>query len=251
MLAGHAGPQLLESYDIERRPVPERNTAVALSTWQAHTTWWKWVEDNPDLVTAQSEAGRALRARCDEFLQQNDQENQDFGIESDYRYNGSSVIMADKEVSEPLSDRSRYVPSTWPGARAPAVVLEDGATNTHDLFGTGVHFTLFDFSQNGRHTTEFDEEARKQQLPLRIVHLPNEMHVRGIYERDAVLVRPDGHVAWRCNVAGDACIDVAGVVSMVTGRSPVATDKSVDNSDVVKQAAEVLGEEVGPAIPSC
>jgi FAD-dependent monooxygenase len=39
--------------------------------------------------------------------------------------------------------------------------------------------------------------AARRNIPLKPVHLQDEDHVRAIWERNIVLVRPDRHVAWR------------------------------------------------------
>ena len=47
-------------------------------------------------------------------------------------------------------------------------------------------------------TNTITEAAHRVGLPFEVVEL-NEAKVRQIYQRDFVLVRPDGHVAWRGN----------------------------------------------------
>jgi hypothetical protein len=128
---------------------------------------------------------------------QHDGENKDQWIELGYRYNGSPVIAADEEGKEPPWEKSHYIPSTWPGARAPHLFLNDGKTSIFDLFGTGREYTLVDFTNDNRYTRRFEEEATKLKIPLKAVHLLDEQHARTIWERDAVLIRPDDHVAWR------------------------------------------------------
>ena len=49
---------------------------------------------------------------------------------------------------------------------------------------------------SGVNVSTFTPAANKVGLPLEIVTL-NEEKARETYERDLVLVRPDGHVAWR------------------------------------------------------
>lgn len=243
VLSGFAGPQLLDSYDLERRPVSVRNTAHTSTTFKVHMTMWKWIEENPSLMTAQTVEGRALRKRVDDHLQQYDQENQDFGVESDYRYNGSPIILADNEVTEPPTDRGHCIPSTWPGARAPAVILEDGKTNVHDLFGRGLEYTLINFSTDTGRTTAFEKAARDQHVPLKVIHLPKERHVRTLYERDVVLIRPDGHVGWRCRVKGDD-LEAHHVISTATGKMP-------ETSALVVEAAEKFQGSVSSASVAC
>jgi hypothetical protein len=83
------------------------------------------------------------------------------------------------------------VPSTWPGARAPHVWLRDGRSIL-DLFGKG--FTLLNLS--GIDTARITKAAKRAGLPIATIEIA-EPNVRAIYQRNLVLVRPDGHVAWR------------------------------------------------------
>jgi hypothetical protein len=75
--------------------------------------------------------------------------------------------------------------------RAPHAWLKDGRS-TLDLFGKG--FVLLNFSSTN--TSTISAAARRIGLPLEVISL-NDENVRQAYERDLVLVRPDGHVAWR------------------------------------------------------
>ena len=95
-----------------------------------------------------------------------------------------------------MIDEFRYYdPTTTPGSRVPHVFLKDGTTSIYDLLDEA--FTLVDFSQDGEHAAAFAQVARQMHVPLTTVHLPGEPHVRQIWERDAVLVRPDDFSAWR------------------------------------------------------
>ena len=90
-------------------------------------------------------------------------------------------------------DPNRYIPSTRPGDRAPHVWLAPGHS-TLDLFGQG--FALLGF---GAHTSAADDlmaAARARDVPMTFTAIDNDAAAR-LYERKLVLVRPDGHVAWR------------------------------------------------------
>src|SRR5439155_1078509 len=102
--------------------------------------------------------------------------------------------------------RGRYRLETGGGAPR----LRDGRS-TLDLFGKG--FTLLVLSSQGIDGSAFTDAARQAGLPLDIVSL-DELQVREIYERPLVLVRPDGHVAWR----GDAVpANAAEIIDQVRG----------------------------------
>src|SRR5438034_755535 len=112
--------------------------------------------------------------------------------------------------SAPRLGRAALAGPTWPGVRAPHVWLRDGRS-TLDLFGKC--FTLLVLSSQGIDGSAFTDAARQAGLPLDIVSL-DELQVREVYERPLVLVRPDGHVAWR----GDAVpVNAAEIIDQVRG----------------------------------
>ena len=76
--------------------------------------------------------------------------------------------------------------------------------STLDLFGRG--FVLLNFGSKVEGTA-FKTAARSRGVPLEMVHL-EAAEAASIYQRRMVLVRPDGHVAWR----GDAAPGDAGAV---------------------------------------
>jgi hypothetical protein len=94
------------------------------------------------------------------------------------------------------------VASARPGSRAPHAWLGEGRS-TLDLFGRG--FVLLRFGDAD--TAALEEAAAARKMPLAIVDL-DEPEAAALYERRLVLVRPDGHVAWR----GDAMPDAADVL---------------------------------------
>ena len=95
-----------------------------------------------------------------------------------------------------------------PGARAPHVWLKDGRS-TLDLYGKG--FTLV-------RTGDADPEpimaaAAAANVPLKLTAL-DEPDVVKLHERALVLVRPDGHVAWRGDTAPE---DSGAMIDVVRG----------------------------------
>ena len=65
--------------------------------------------------------------------------------------------------------------------------------------------------------------ARKRRVPLETVTVTESEAVR-LYERRLVMVRPDGHVAWR---ADEVPADTAAVIERVRGAA-VRVHESVD-----------------------
>jgi len=199
MHAGWGGERLMEAYEPERRQIGLRNREAARThagtRLKVGEIWDVRMEDDND-------EGARLRAEIGPQIGAlGNAENEALGIEIGYRYEGSPIICEESGAAPPLDDLV-YRPNTWPGARAPSVFLADDAA-IHDLFGPG--FTLVDFS--GATGTPFTDAAAARGVPLK--HLPvADPNARAIYERDLVLVRPDGHVAWR----GDTVPDDPGTI---------------------------------------
>ena len=188
VLQGWGGPKLLASYDIERRPVGHRNVRMA-------TSFYKNLEkfDYYDAAIEQDGAhGDAARQRLGGLLVEDiGREFRTIGLQIGYRYDPSPICVPDG--SDPLPDDPQtYQPSARPGARAPHVWLSDGRS-VLDHYGRG--FTLLRFP-GAPDTGAIEGAAAQRQVPLTTVSL-NEAAAAALYQRRLVLVRPDGHVAWR------------------------------------------------------
>ncbi len=114
------------------------------------------------------------------------------GIHLGYRYEGSPICWPDGSQAPPDEART-YVPTARPGHRAPHAWLADGRS-TLDLFGRG--FTLLGFGATAGDAAPLVDAARQRRVPLDFVAIA-EPQIAALYERKFVLVRPDGHVAWR------------------------------------------------------
>ncbi|PVH68972.1 hypothetical protein DL98DRAFT_627335 [Cadophora sp. DSE1049] len=218
VLGGYGGPALLDAYEAERRPVAQRAIERSGVHWSVHEDIWGWVKESDKSIV--SKDAEDLKERIRQHATAHDGENRDRGIEFGYRYRDSPIICPDEDGTEepPYLERS-YVPSTWPGARAPHVFLKDRETSIFDIFGQGKEFSLVDFTPDARYASEFVPVAEEMGIPLKVVHLPDEEHARKIWERDAVLVRPDDHVAWRTTTDGDPKkINVKSIFERVVGK---------------------------------
>jgi len=205
-LNGWGGPALLDSYEIERRPVAVRNVARSERHAGVHIEWRRRMDRA--LLDADTAAGAAHRAEIAAFIEAERGENEDHGIELGYRYDGSPVIAHDTGPAPHWTPR-HYTPTTWPGGRPPAVNLPGGA-KLFDRFGP--EFTLVDFATDDR-AAPLMAAANARGLPLRHLRI-GDAHARSLWERDLVLVRPDQHVAWRGNRVAD---DPLALVDHVRG----------------------------------
>lgn len=189
VLQGWGGANLLRSYTAERKPIAMINVneaAAMRANFDKETPFSPEMGDDSDEGRQLREKARAaiMRTRAKEF------QHDSAGIELGYRYENSPICVHDGTPAPEL-DHGLYVPSTWPGARAPHAWLKD-RRSTLDLFGKS--FVLLNFS--GTNSSTITEAAHAAGVPLEVVNV-DEPKVRELYERDLVLVRPDGHVAWR------------------------------------------------------
>jgi hypothetical protein len=109
-----------------------------------------------------------------------------------YRYEGSPIIVADGPLPPEPEDSRIYTQTSHPGCRAPHAWLADGRS-TLDLFGR--NFVLLRFP-GGPKADAVVAAAAKRGVPLDMVEI-TQPEIAALYERKLVLVRPDGHVAWR------------------------------------------------------
>jgi hypothetical protein len=92
--------------------------------------------------------------------------------------------------------------------------MHDGSS-LYDHFGAG--FTLLvtdDRDAAGVHAIR--AAAAASGVPLKVLH-PVEPGIAELYKARFILIRPDQHVAWRGNAAGDA----ANVFKKIVGRATV------------------------------
>jgi 2-polyprenyl-6-methoxyphenol hydroxylase-like FAD-dependent oxidoreductase len=204
VLEGWGGPALLQSYDRERRPIGHRN--VGMST-EFHLEQAAFA-GGLDAIAEASAAGAALRRRLGQSVETLGRAFRTLGLQIGYRYEDSPICVPDGTPPPPDSPES-YVPSARPGARAPHAMLADGCS-TLDLFGRG--FVLLRLG-DGADGAGIAAAAASRGVPLATITL-GEPGLRDLYERNLVLVRPDGHVAWR----GDrAPSDALALVDTVRG----------------------------------
>jgi 2-polyprenyl-6-methoxyphenol hydroxylase-like FAD-dependent oxidoreductase len=188
--AGWAGPHLLASYESERRPVGIRQCDEAMRNFERygsrkpvpHVT-----EDTAEGERARAEVGRRLAAS--NALAWENPLHTHLG----YRYADSPIIVPDGPPPQDPEDTRIYDQTSYPGCRAPHAWLADGRS-TLDLFGR--NFTLLRLGPDAPDTASLAAAAARRGLPIDVVQLREPPVVR-LYERKLVLVRPDGHVAWR------------------------------------------------------
>jgi hypothetical protein len=194
MLKGWGGPHLLQSYETERRPVAIRNVREASGNLKRMLQ--PRAAKPPPEAFAPGAAGDAARTEFGRaYTEMMKREWFSIGIHLGYRYEGSPLIVPDG-TPEPPDAVMDYVPTARPGHRAPHAWLKTGRS-TLDLFGRC--FVLLRFGAHPPDEAALIAAARNAQLPLEVANIADP-GIATLYEKSLVLVRPDGHVAWR----GDA-----------------------------------------------
>jgi 2-polyprenyl-6-methoxyphenol hydroxylase-like FAD-dependent oxidoreductase len=187
-LAGWGGAGLLPSYEIERRPVGKRNVG------HADLSHANDRNQNPDPAIADDspQGARARREMGEAIVQAQTRKFVTDGIALGYRYEPSPICWPDGSLAPPDSV-SEYHPTTRPGSRAPHAWLGDDRSII-DMFGRG--FTLLRFGETAPDAQSVAQGFARRRVPLTVTTIMDSA-IGQLYERRLVLVRPDGHVAWR------------------------------------------------------
>lgn len=191
VLKGQAKETLLDTYQEERSPIAVGNIEWSTKNAMRFNTIFTALYEQ-DYVTM----NKALE-------EQNEHVNQ-IGLDLGFRYESGALVKDHSPVPPP--NTSTYTPSTYAGSRAPHYFLQNKEKNsisTLDLFGK--NFVLLssdatsDWHQAALAITDIPVQSYRignngeLQDPLN-----NWLETYQIGPEGAVLVRPDGHVAWRC-----------------------------------------------------
>jgi len=211
LVEGWGGEGLLHAYDLERRPVAIRNATSATANYHGQVS-----RNECKHVLDPGSVGQDAREHIGKRLVDSlASEWYTLGIDLGFRYEGSPIIVPDG-TPPPPDDPTNYLPTARPGHRAPHAWLADGRS-TLDLFGRG--FVLLRFGaateQTGPADDQLQREAERIGMPLSVVDIA-EPEIAQAYEQRLVLVRPDGHVAWRDSQAPE---DVPGLLDTIRGVS--------------------------------
>ena len=208
VLHGWGDPALLDSYETERRPIGLRNINQA----------WTSFADNRDRpshpeLTKDTQDGAAARKLMGEQIMatQHAMVLTD-GIALGYRYEASPIVVPDGTEATPDTP-SNYQPTARPGSRAPHAWIAEGRS-TVDLFGG--NFVLLRLGPTPPDGSAIEAAFRRREIPLDIVTLADPA-IAELYQQPLVLVRPDGHVAWRGAAAPN---DPLALADRVRGARP-------------------------------
>src|SRR3954469_6577422 len=185
---GSAGPRLVESYELERRPAAVRNTGYARGFAES---LGRFVPK--DGLEEDGPSGERLRREAGEYLEKHGRAEFDIpGITFGTRYAASPVIAYDGSQAPPDAANS-YEPSASPGGRAPHLWLDEGRS-LFDAFG--FDWTLLRLGPAAPPGDRLTGAIRRLGLKLEVV-AARDPQARDLYEAPLALVRPDQVVAWR------------------------------------------------------
>ncbi len=197
VLDGLASPALLDTYDAERRPVGE------FTTEQAYTRYVLRLDPSLGKENLMPLVGEAA-------------------VELGYRYRSDAIQVEPDEdgvVWEEPNDLSGR-----PGTRAPHLAVDrDGRTvSALDLFGRG--FVLLAGAGGDAWCGAARAAGERLRAPVETLREGADFRsdrfadVYAVGSEGAVLVRPDGFVAWRARAAGPA-VDLEGALARAVARS--------------------------------
>ncbi len=203
-LAGWGSSGLVDSYGAERRSAALRSLAHAAACREQDDEIRSHAE-----IALDTSMGAAERKAMGRAIERAPLPRAANGLALGCRYAGSPIVAADG-TPEPAMEPFSHRPTTWPGARAPHAALP-GGISTLDLYGRG--FVLLRLGQRAPEPGGFDRAFAHRGVPLTFRTIEDPAIAR-LHERQLVLVRPDGHVAWR---GDEPPADPLGIVDRVRG----------------------------------
>ncbi|KIH94522.1 2,4-dichlorophenol 6-monooxygenase [Sporothrix brasiliensis 5110] len=245
---GLAGPQLLDTYSVERQPVGKGIITRANQGFRDHYNVWEALGALPrtvkdrravlDELEAPTPAGQARRNTLRQAIHHTTHEFNGLGIEMNQHYSGQGIYVADESEAWTLPGRAAvdpilyHEPNTYPGSRLPHVWLNHGAipsakpTSTIDIAGHGKFVLFTGIGGDAWHGAASRVSEALGGVPLHVHTVGFRQQwedfyfawaeLRGVGESGAVLVRPDRFVAWRAQeVAGDEAACAAKLATVM------------------------------------
>lgn len=191
--AGWAPATLLDSYDVERRPIARENAEV--SAGNASKMF--------DVLQALGPAGEGERGAVRAAIANQAEHFDMLGLQLGFQYEGGALVPDGSERPAVENAVREFVPCGRPGARLPhAWTVRDGQrVSTLDLLPPD-RFTLIAGPEGAAWTKA---AAGISTAPLHCLAIGHDVAdpggawaaLLGIAKGGALLVRPDQHVAWR------------------------------------------------------
>lgn len=242
VVKGYAGEGLLDSYSAERQPVGKQIVLRANQSRMDYAPFKECFRMNQGVDTieqllermrAPTPEGVETRQLLQKALELKDYEFNAQGVELNQRYESRAVVV-DENAGEEVwaQDKQLYLQATTrPGAKIPHAWLVDKnglRTSTLDVTGKG-KFSLV----TGLAGQAWVRAAHELNLPFLRTVVTGEpgsadpyldwQRIREIHEAGAILVRPDGYIAWRQTEAiwndGDALDQLRDALALILDKA--------------------------------
>ncbi|MGE0626917.1 MAG: FAD-dependent monooxygenase [Hyphomicrobiaceae bacterium] len=194
VLKGWGGPNLLGTYEQERKPVADRNIELSTATFRA-------LRAIPPASRAEAETEWKTTAVPNYSIADH--------VRSCPTLVGSPIIVDDGSPPLPPAPPV-HIASTRPGARAPHAWIAH-ERSTLDLLGDG--FVLMRFDAGADASAPLLAAAAERGVPMREVKI-DDPEIARLYEQPLVVVRPDFYVAWRGAAAPE---DPLSIIDCIRG----------------------------------
>jgi hypothetical protein len=231
VMKGTAGPQLLDSYSIERQPVGVGIVTRANQGLRDHLPWMTTIgmlEEDIDKrrqilaeFRSSTDAGRKRRSAWQQAIEGTATEFHGLGIEMNQIYASDAVNVVDECSPYDTSSDSvlHYSISTYPGKRLPHAWLNKkqlgSQISTIDVAGKG-SFCLLTGPGGDKWKTAAKTYSRSSGVSVHCYSIGwnqdyedvyfDWARVRQVDEDGCVLVRPDRFVAWRSQGMAADCV---------------------------------------------
>ncbi|QRI66361.1 FAD-dependent monooxygenase (plasmid) [Shinella sp. PSBB067] len=243
VIKGEAGAGLLETYTQERAPIARQIVTRANQSIEEFGPIFGALglldsidpvkmQENMDRRCDDGAAAESQRAALREAIAFKIHEFDAHGVEMNQRYK-SSAVATDGQPEPPFTRNPElhFEQTTWPGARLPhAWLFGEGnrRASTLDLCGHG-RFTLLTGIGGQAWVDAAEAVSAELGLPLaaHVIgprqtwqdHYGDWARAREVGDAGVVLVRPDHHVAWRCEgLAGDPAAELRRVLTTILDR---------------------------------
>lgn len=218
VINGDAPASVLTSYEIERHPIAQQNCAHSLNNAENMATVEAAIgvstmapvkpeagivgDSTPQALGLEGDSDAAVQKRktiADAIEAQRGHFSFQ-GLDLGFTYSGP-LILSDGVTTEP-SSVSQYIATTDPGARLPHVWLMLNQQKVSSLDLVAGQFSLF----AGTHAKAWADAGREYDQWLQVFQIDHAgladpdsqwQKVFGLEADRALLVRPDGHIAWR------------------------------------------------------
>ena len=212
---GVANWSLLETYNAERRDPALRTARQSLENHR-----------NVGRIAAAAYNPSGSEMETSEVIRESHRYGNHLGVEFGTRYESTAVIPDGSEPPGVEDTYSDYAPSATPGCRAPHVWLgsDTEQVSTLDLFGAG--FTVLTGPDGDVWHKVACEASQTMHTPVACytIGVPGLADYRnvffdqyGITDDGAVLVRPDGYIAWRSATGNSDGASLFDAVEQILG----------------------------------